>query len=152
MYSTLIFLHSAARWLVVGSLFYAIYRAYTGYRSGRPFTETDNAIRHWTATIAHIQLVIGMILYTQSPIIQFFWKSPVTEPHLFEHLFFALIHLILMLTAIVLLIAGSAITKRKKTDQEKFRSMLLWFTIAFFILFVAIPWPFSPLSHRPYFR
>jgi cbb3-type cytochrome oxidase subunit 3 len=30
--------------------------------------------------------------------------------------------------------------------------MLVWFTIALIIIFIAIPWPFSPFANRPYFR
>ena len=63
------------RWLVLASLLYAIYRAYKGYTLNTLFSKTDNAVRHWTATIAHIQLVIGIILYTQSPIIKYFWHN-----------------------------------------------------------------------------
>jgi uncharacterized membrane protein len=75
MYQTLTFYHSILRWLVLASLLYAIYRAYKGYFSKAVFNKTDNAIRHWTATIAHIQLVIGIILYSQSPMIKYFWNN-----------------------------------------------------------------------------
>jgi len=149
MYAALIFLHSLFRWLVVASLAYAIYRAFRGYVSGRPFSGTDNAVRHWTATIAHVQLIIGMMLYTQSPLVQYFWKH---SGAVFEMRFYGLVHIFIMLTAIALLTVGSALAKRKPTDRERFRTMLTWFLLAFILIFVAIPWPFSPLSHRPYFR
>ncbi len=75
MFQTLTFYHSIMRWLVLASIVYAIYRAYRGYSSNAQFSKTDNAVRHWTATIAHIQLLIGIILYTQSPIIKYFWQN-----------------------------------------------------------------------------
>ncbi len=152
MYQTLTFLHSQTRWLVLISLLYAIFRAFKGYFSDRKFSGADNSVRHWTATIAHIQLIIGMIFYLKSPVIQYFWKNFDEAAESLEHLFFGLIHISLMLTAIILITIGSAITKRKLSDKEKFKTMGIWFSIALVIIFIAIPWPFSPLANRPYFR
>ncbi len=152
MYQTLTFYHSIIRWLVLVSLIFSIYKAYKGYFSKSVFTKTDNSIRHWTATIAHIQLVIGIILYSQSPIIKYFWNNFSIAIQDFETTFFGLIHILLMLTAIIIITIGSALSKRKTTDQDKFKTMLVWFSIALFIIFIAIPWPFSPLANRPYFR
>jgi hypothetical protein len=152
MYQTLTFYHSIMRWLVLASLLYAIYRAYKGYTSNAQFSKTDNAVRHWTATIAHIQLVIGITLYTQSPIIKYFWNNFNEAIHNLDTAFFGLLHIVLMLTAIILITIGSALSKRKTTDKEKFKTMLVWFSVSLIIIFIAIPWPFSPFANRPYFR
>lgn len=152
MYSTLLVIHSLIRWFVLVILLYSIFRAFIGYAKSKTFSKTDNAFRHWTATVAHIQLMIGIILYTQSPIVKFFWSNSEIEIQNLDLTFYGLIHLILMLTAIVVLTIGSALTKRKVADKEKFKTMLIWFSIALIIIFIAIPWPFSPLSNRPNFR
>lgn len=151
MYFFLVF-HSLLRWLVLSSLLYAIYRAYTGYTSNRPFTSSDNAARHWTATFAQIQMLLGILLYTQSALIKYFWRNFSEAIHQQEITFFALMHIILMVIATVTLTVGSATAKRKDTDEEKFKTMLIWFIIALIIIFIAIPWPFSPLANRPLFR
>ncbi|MBX2952809.1 MAG: hypothetical protein KF870_09895 [Leadbetterella sp.] len=152
MYSTLLVLHSLTRWLVLIFLVYSICRAFVGYFGNKAFTKTDNAFRHWTATVAHIQLMIGMILYTQSPIVKYFWNETKVGLQNLDLTFWGLIHIILMLTAITVLTIGSAKAKRKLTDKEKFKTMLIWFSIALFIISIAIPWTFSPLSSRPNFR
>lgn len=152
MFQTLTFYHSIVRWLVLASLVYAIYRAYKGYSTEAHFSKIDNNIRHWTATIAHIQLIIGITLYTQSPIIEYFWNNFTEAIQNLDLVFFGLLHIILMLTAIILITVGSALSKRKTTDKEKFKTMLVWFLISLIIIFIAIPWPFSPLAIRPYFR
>ena len=152
MYQSLIFYHSIIRWLVLASLLYSTYRAYKGYTSQLNFTKIDNAARHWTATIAHIQLVIGIILYTQSPIIKYFWHNFNEAIQNLDTLFFGLLHITFMLLAIILITIGSALAKRKQTDKEKFKTMLVWFSISLLLIFIAIPWPFSPLANRPYFR
>lgn len=152
MYSTLIFLHSLTRWLVVISLMYAIYRAYTGLRFRKPFSKTDNAVRHWTATIVHIQLIIGILVYVQSPAVKYFWKHPAEALRSWDVTFYSLVHAMIMLLAIVIVTVGSAKAKRMETDSAKFKTMLLWFLFAFLLIFIVIPWPFSPFSNRPYFR
>ena len=146
----LLFFHSIFRWLVLINLFFAVYRALRGYFGNRTFSETDNLIRHWAATIVHIQLLLGIILYTQSP------NTKVSAPvftdtgHITGPFFFGVIHLALMLIAIVILTIGSALAKRKEKDLEKFKVMLIWFSIALLIILIGIPWPFSPLAQRPY--
>lgn len=152
MYLTLLILHSLVRWLVLAFIIYSIYRAFTAYRSNKIFTKTDDALRHWTATVAHIQLMIGIILYTQSPVVNAYWARPAASEHTFELTFYGILHILLMLTAIVLLTIGSGMAKRKPTDKEKFKTMLVWFSAALIIIFIAVPWPFSPLSGRPYLR
>jgi hypothetical protein len=131
---------------------YAIFTAYKGYFSNKEFSKKDNSVRHWTATIAHIQLVLGITLYSQSPVIRYFWKNFNEAKESFDLLFFGLIHILLMLFSIILITIGSAISKRKSTNKEKFKTMLIYFIIALLVIFIAIPWPFSPLANRPYFR
>ncbi|PKW29859.1 hypothetical protein [Flavobacterium lindanitolerans] len=152
MYQTLTFLHSTLRWLVLISLIVALYKAYRGYFLKTAFTKKDNAIRHWTATIAHLQLMIGMTLYFQSPIIKYFLKNFSAAKENFDLLFFGLIHSTLMLIAVIIITIGSAMAKRKTLDNEKFKTMLIWYGLALFLIFIAIPWPFSPFANRPYFR
>ncbi len=152
MYQTLTFLHSTFRWLVLLSLLYSILKAYRGYFSGKEFSKTDDSVRHWTATIVHIQLLMGIVLYSQSPPVSYFWKNFQAAKESFDLFFFSIIHISLMLFSIILITIGSSAAKRKTSDKDKFKTMLTWYTIALMIIFIAIPWPFSPLANRPYFR
>jgi len=108
------------------------------YEQKAPYTRADNNWRHWTATIAHVQLMIGMVMY---------FKSASFEP-----LFFRVIHISMMITAILVITIGSALSKRQEEDQQKFRILFLFFGIALLIILIAIPWPFSPFAQRPFFR
>jgi hypothetical protein len=150
MYHILIVLHSYVRWLVLPSLIIAVFKAFRGYFLNKAFTKSDNAVRHWTATTAHIQLMIGIILYFQSPVIKYFLKNRTGADN--DYSFFGMIHSTLMLLAIVIITIGSAMAKRKETHKEKFRTMMVYYSIALFIIFIAIPWPFSPFANRPYIR
>jgi hypothetical protein len=152
MYPTLLVLHSLFRWLVLGTLIFSIYRAYVGFTKNKTFSKSDNSLRHWTATTAHVKFIIGITLYTKSPLIKYFLGNFKETIHVWETSFFGIIHSLLMLTSVVLITIGSAFAKRKKTDKEQCKTMLLWFSVALLIIFIAIPWPFSPLANRPYYR
>jgi hypothetical protein len=187
MYSILLALHNATRWLVLLGLITSIVIAASNRGKGagedatkksgkdagpgtgadanpgagmgigsdprqvRPFTPAANAWRHWTATIAHLQLLLGMLLYFQSPVVKY--ALPHDPYHLIsEHTFFRYIHITLMFVAVIVITIGSAKAKRAVTDQTKYRTMLAWFAAALLIILIAIPWPFSPLAGRPFLR
>jgi hypothetical protein len=152
MYATVLTLHSACRWLVLGSLVYAIFRAYQGYTASRPFTKTDDAVRHWTATIAHVQLLLGMALYFSSPVVKAAFASLRQAGFTLNEGFFAVLHPLLMLVAVVLITIGSALAKRRATARAQFQTMLWWYGLALLSIFLFIPWPFSPLANRALFR
>lgn len=152
MYPTLLALHSLTRWLVLISLVYAIYRAYRGQRKHLPFSKLDNTVRHVTATIAHIQLVWGLWLYIISPLTEYFRDHFSTAVHDRQFRFFGMEHSLMMLTAVTLITIGSAKAKRQATDQQKFKMMATWYTIALLVILSSVPWSFSPLISRPNFR
>ena len=152
MYTFLILSHSIVRWLIVPAITYALYCGFRGWSQKRPFTKSDDTIRHVTATLTHIQLMIGYVLYFNSPFISYFrthFKEAIKQ---FDFVFFGLIHITLMTIAIIVVTIGSSIVKRQQSDTTKFKTMAMFYTIAFIIILIAVPWPFSPLSARPYFR
>ncbi len=152
MFPTLIILHSLFRWCVLLSLMYAIIRAAKGYFSNARFSSLDNHVRHWTATIAHIQLILGILLLMKSPLIHYYFTHFEASMANRDLTFFGIFHWTVMIVAIVVITIGSAKAKRKSSDIEKFGTMLLWFSIALVLILIAIPWPFSPWAERPLLR
>ena len=134
-YTVLLFIHSLFRWVVLSGLLFALFRGVRGWRLQAVFTSFDNMVRHVVATLAHVQLVLGYCLFFSSPRVS--W---------------ARIHLVLMTIAIVVITIGSAAAKRRGTDAARFRTMTAWYGVALVIIFLAIPWPWSPLARRPFFR
>ncbi|WP_183565921.1 hypothetical protein [Mucilaginibacter sp. SP1R1] len=152
MYPIILALHSLIRWFVLGSLLFAIYRAYSGWLLNKPFSKFDNTIRNVTVNIAHVQLVLGLWLYFISPIVNYFLHNFHRAVHERQIRFFGMEHVTMMLTAIILIEIGSAKAKRKTADAEKFKTMAIWFTVALLVILSSIPWSFSPLISRPLFR
>ena len=152
MYFNLLSFHSLIRWLVLLSLLFAIFRAYRGWKSNYSFSKLDNAVRLTSVTIAHLQLILGIWLYSISPVTHYFLHFFKDAVHQREIRFFGMEHITMMLTAIIVITIGSAKVKRQATDKEKFRTMAIWFSIGLFLILTSIPWKFSPLISRPYFR
>lgn len=152
MYSFLLAAHSLTRWFVLVSLVFAICCACRGWLLNKPYTRFDNITRVTTATIAHIQLVLGISLYFISPIVAYFLHNFKEAVHERGIRFFGMEHSTMMLTGIVVITIGSAKAKRKLTDKEKFKTMAIWFIIALLVILSSIPWSFSPLISRPNFR
>ena len=152
MYHIILFLHSWVRWLVLIILLIAIYRAYKGWLSGSKFSTFDNAVRHQTASIAHLQLILGVWIYLISPVIHYFLHNFKSAVHERQIRFFGMEHSSMMLIAIIIITIGSAKAKRKPTDIQKFKTMAIWFTIALLIILTSVPWSFSPFTARPLFR
>lgn len=154
MYPEILALHSLFRWLVVASLLFAIYRGYKGWFSDKSFSKFDNSVRQWTAIIAQIQLVIGILLYSISPLVHYFLNNFKKALPQREIRFFGMEHAVMMIIAIVIITIGSVRAKRKSTDKEKYKTMSIWFTIGILIILTSMPLPFSPapMVRRPYFR
>jgi multisubunit Na+/H+ antiporter MnhF subunit len=152
MYSTLLAIHSWFRWLVLLSLVIAVYRSYTGWRSDKRFTKLDNFTRHTTATVLHIQFTIGIVLYLISPIVTYFLHNFNEAVHLREIRFFGMEHIVMMVTAVIVITIGSIKTKRRSTDQRKFKTMLTWYSGGLMLILASIPWGVLFLVSRPFFR
>ncbi|WP_256013478.1 hypothetical protein [Desertivirga xinjiangensis] len=145
-------LHSYVRWFVLGSLLISIVIAWYGSIKEKKFSDSHDRLRHVTATIAHIQFTLGIILYFISPIVKYFMQNFDEAIHLREIRFFGMEHSLMMFVAVSVISVGSAKAKRKNTDRDKFKTMTIWFTIGLLIILSSIPWPFTGLVSRPYFR
>jgi hypothetical protein len=152
MYAFLLTTHSLFRWLVLVSLLYALYRSYTAWVTKRNYTKFDDTVRHTTATICHVQFLIGLWLYWISPIVGYFLDNFKSAVHERDLRFFGMEHITMMFVAIVVVSIGSSMAKGKQTDEAKFKTIAIWYTVGLIIIFLSIPWSFSPFTSRPYFR
>jgi hypothetical protein len=152
MYSTTLIIHSFFRWLVLLSLLYAIFNAFRGWRTHKPFKKHDSILRQTTVSLAHIQFTLGVILYFTSPITGYFVRNFSEAVHNRGMRFFGMEHITMMVIAVALITHGASLSKKRETDTEKFKTMAIYFSIGLVIIFLSIPWPFSPFTARPYWR
>ncbi|MDX1641189.1 MAG: cytochrome B [Balneolaceae bacterium] len=151
-HTVLLSLHSLLRWFVLIILLYAIYRSFKGWFSKSSFTVQDSKVNRITTIIAHIQLLIGLILYAVSPVIHNLFSNFGEAVQQSSIRFYGMEHSVMMIIAIALITIGSVKSKREAEDVRKFKTAAIWFTIALIIILISIPWPFSPMDARPWFR
>lgn len=152
MYYTLIVLHSLVRWLLLAVLLLAIYQSWRGWLGRKGFTKWDNTLRALTITLAHVQLAIGVWLYLISPLIKNFVNNYSATVGIRSIRFFGMEHSLMMILAVTFITIGGSQARRRTMAGQKFKAMAIWFTIALVIIFVSIPWPFSPMAERPWIR
>ena len=108
MYTGLQHAHSGLRWVVLILLIYAIYNAYTGWKSNRSFLEKDRKINLFAMISVHIMLLLGLSLYFLGGWYQIdgeVMKTPALR-------FYAVEHISMMIISIVLITIGNAKSKR----------------------------------------
>ena len=150
MYLYLLTLHSLTRWLVLATLIVGIVNAFIGWKKQREFGRWDNVLRILTLSSAHIQFALGITLYFTSPIVRYFLGHFNEAVHNRGQRFFGMEHITMMVIAVFMITHGSTLAKKRLGPEEKFKAMAIWYTIAFVIIFLSIPWPFSPFTARPY--
>ena len=147
MYTGLLHLHSALRWVVLILLVAATLRFLIGWFAKHSFGKGDEKLRLFTLISAHLQLVIGLVLYFISPAVQFNDKTMEND----SLRFWSLEHILMMILAIVCITVGHSISKRKEEATAKHRILAIMFTLALVLIFSAIPWPWRAEIGRPLF-
>jgi hypothetical protein len=152
MYTTLLFLHSWLRWIVLGAGLLAALGAWAGWLGRRPYTSGARGLARLYVIALDVQFTLGLVLYgVLSPITKAAFddmgramKDPILR-------FFAVEHLAMGLLAIAAAHIGNTRAKRATTDAARYRTIALFFTISLVILLVSIPWPGREMG-RPLFR
>ena len=152
MYAILLTIHSWFRWLVLASLMFTLVRYYHGWFVGRKFSQLDAVTQSTTVKIVQIQFLIGLVLYVFSPMVRYFLFNFGAAVHQRDARFFGMEHITMMFIAVAVISAGSMQAIKKETEKEKFRTIAIWFSVGLLIIFLSIPWEFSPFTRRPYFR
>lgn len=152
VFSTLLLVHSWLRWLILIGLIATVYRSSLAWKKGLDFSPTDERLRFTTVLLAHVQLIVGLALYWVSPLMQYFLSHFKEAVHQREIRFFGMEHNFTMLFAIVLLTIIGARAKRLSDSKSRHKTLAIGFFIVLLLIFIAIPWPFSPMVARPLFR
>jgi|SRR6185312_320471 len=144
MYGILPIIHSLLRWILTILLLATIIKSIHGVVTKRAFSNSDNKLSLYLMISAHTQLVVGLLLYFVSPLVQFGNMKDA------QIRFFTVEHSTLMIIAIVFITLARIRSKKAATDAAKFRMLMIFSLIALAIILLAVPWPYSPIS-RPWF-
>jgi len=138
MYDILRHSHSGLRWVVLALLVAAIFKNFLKWQSKAPFADGDRKLNLFAMTAAHIQLLLGIVLYFVSPKVQF---SDVTMKDSMVR-FFTVEHNLMMVIAIALITIGYSKSKKATDDVRKFKLAFIYFLIGLLLVLAGIPWPF----------
>ncbi len=152
MYNILLISHSWLRWVVLITAVLAIYRNYEGFSSGRKWTATDKKFNAFFIGSLHLQLVIGLILYSGvSPMMAAIFTDMKAAMKNRELRFWSVEHMTGMIIGVLIAQIGSILAKKQVSDAGKFRTAFFWFLAAIVLILAMIPFGiWNP--ERPLFR
>ena len=140
MYAAVLGLHSLLRWVVLLLAAWALFRGYSGWMRGRPWSGLDRQAGLIFSIVLDIQVLLGLILAFVSPLVQNVLVgvgAAMQAPHL---RFFLIEHIPLMLLALILVHFGSNRARNARDDQTKHRRAAVMYTLGKMATVVAIPW------------
>ncbi|EOZ98287.1 hypothetical protein A33Q_0941 [Indibacter alkaliphilus LW1] len=139
MYTGLQHLHSGLAYLVLAALAIVFIYALIGSLSNRPFTEKDRKIALIAFILAHVQLLVGLILYFVSPVGFSLLKGGGAMSDSAARLT-ALEHPLINIVAIVVITIGYSRAKKLADSRAKFRSIYMLYAIGLLLILSRIPW------------
>lgn len=131
MYSILKSAHSGWRYIVLILLLVAVINALSGWLGKKTYTEGNRKLNVFTLISAHIQFLLGLVLFFLSPLA----KLPMSDT---IGRYFKAEHTSMMLIAIILITVGNAKSKKVADAVAKHRTIAIFFGLALVIIIVSI--------------
>jgi len=123
--------HSGWRYIVIILLVAAIATAVSGWLNKKPYTEGNRKLNVFTLISAHIQLLIGLILYFMNS-----WYKVDSSVALGRY--WKMEHISMMIFAVILITVGNARSKRSTNPTTQHKTISIYFTLALIIVLGAI--------------
>lgn len=138
MYPFIKSIHSNLAFVLLLVLLVVIIYALLGWTGRKSFTQTSKRFVLAGLIAAHLQLVIGLIVYFVSPLgVSNFSKE--TMGNSLSRLY-ALEHPLMMLIGITLITIGYSKAKRAAAPGAKYKLVTLFYTIGLVLILSRIPW------------
>lgn len=139
-FGVLVDIHNVLRWAVLLAAVAAIGGAWHGVFKKRDWTKGDRIRTVVYVATMHLQLLLGLILYVQSPLVQQAFEDPGAAMGVRELRFFFVEHISLMIIAVVVVQLGSILAKRAEEDAKKHKRSAIAFTLGLVLILAAMPW------------
>ncbi|SHM72707.1 hypothetical protein SAMN04488057_10398 [Cyclobacterium lianum] len=131
-------LHSYLAYLVLAGIVFSFILALFGALSGKTFGEKDRKFGLIGMILAHIQLLVGIVLYFLSPL-GFSNLSGETMGDSMSRLY-ALEHPLINILAVALITVGYSRAKKLTESRNQFRSIYMFYGVALILILSRIPW------------
>lgn len=134
MLTGLLQFHSGLRYLVLLTLIIVVIKSLMGWLSQKPYNRVDDKLSLYLFMLTHIQLLLGIILYFISDMVQFNEATMSNK----ELRYWAVEHVTMMIIAITL-ITMARITAKKLTEAvAKHKRMFIFNALALLFILMAI--------------
>jgi hypothetical protein len=145
MYSTILILHNLLRWGVLLGGLYAITKSVLGLIHKRDFTTAENRAQVIFVMFCHTQLLLGLILYFISPVVQEALGNMGAAMKDSRLRLYGVEHISINIIAIALIQMGRTLSKKAIDPVIKHKRAVIWFSIGLLLILSRIPWQYSPL-------
>jgi hypothetical protein len=144
MYEILKPVHNSLRWILMAILIYVIISSWAGLMNKKTYGKPDRISGGILVGLAHLQLLIGLILYFGlSPITQVAFADFGAAMKNADLRFYAVEHFLTMVLAIGCIQVGRTLSKKAADDTGKFKKMAIFTTIALVLILARMPhWNF----------
>ena len=146
MLTGMLHIHSLLRYIILILLVIAIFKSFSGWFGKKQYLPGDKRFALFTLISAHLQLVVGLVLYFISPTVKVGMADMGAAMKDTTLRFWSVEHIGMMLIAIILITLGYSLSKRGKDDITKHKRVALFFLLALIVIFMAIPWPWSGVA------
>lgn len=136
MYTTLQTAHSIFAYIVLAVLFLAAVNAIMGIVSKKIFTDKDLRISLFAMILAHMQLLIGFILYFVSPL----GSASLGQMKDAGLRLTSLEHPLINIIALVIITIGWSKHKKEESNNGKFKKIGIFYSIGLLLILSRLPW------------
>lgn len=136
MYKVLQPAHSFFAYIVLAVLFFASLNAIIGITAKKRFSDKDLRISLFAMILAHMQLLIGLILYFISPL----GSGSLGQMKDSALRLTSLEHPLINIIALALITIGWSKHKKEESNNGKFKKIAVFYTLGFLLIMSRIPW------------
>lgn len=141
MFETVKMLHSLWAYLTLLLIVIAALNALFKFFGNKEFHPIDFRISLFTLIVAHIQLLLGLVLFFAADYLSLFselgmggiMKNSILRSNIVEHP-------LMMIIAVILITVGYSKHKKKLTSKPKFKVLAIFYTLALVCVLAKIPW------------
>jgi hypothetical protein len=140
VYTTLLYLHSYNRWIVLIAAAIALAATWRALLRARSYGRAEQLAARAFARLLDVQVVLGLAVYALSPVVRVALGDLGAAMAVKELRFFGVEHITGMVLAVVFVNVGAVRIRRAETDGLKLRRAALWQTATVLAIVASIPW------------
>jgi hypothetical protein len=146
-------MHNLLRWAILILLVLSVFKAYSGWKTGKAFNPSDRKLWLGLMITAHTTLLLGLYQWLAGRYGMVTKGFPGEGSFMKDkfYRFFWLEHPLMMLLAIAMITLGYGMAKKPVADAVKYQKAFRYFLIALVIILLMTPWPFRDIVGRTLF-